>query len=174
MIAEILSIGTELLMGQIANTDAQYIAQRLSELGVTLYRQTTVGDNPARVKEALKVALSRSDIVITTGGLGPTEDDLTKEMVAEVLGLPMEMDEGALQHVEGWMARFGRTMTENNLRQAYFPRGAVIMVNPAARRRAALWKRRRARPWPCCPAHRGNCRICLSSSWNPGCAAAAA
>lgn len=129
MIAEILSIGTELLMGQIANTDAQYIAQRLSELGVTLYRQTTVGDNPARVKEALKVALSRSDIVITTGGLGPTEDDLTKEMVAEVLGLPMEMDEGALQHVEGWMARFGRTMTENNLRQAYFPRGAVIMVN---------------------------------------------
>lgn len=129
MIAEILSIGTELLMGQIANTDAQYIAQRLSELGVTLYRQTTVGDNPARVKEALEVALSRSDIVITTGGLGPTEDDLTKEMVAEVLGLPMEMDEGARQHVEGWMARFGRTMTENNLRQAYFPRGAIIMAN---------------------------------------------
>ena len=78
MIAEILSVGTELLMGQIANTDAQYISRRLSELGVTLYRHTTVGDNPARVKQALAEALSRSDMVITTGGLGPTEDDLTK------------------------------------------------------------------------------------------------
>ncbi len=129
MVAEILSIGTELLMGQIANTDAQYIAQRLSELGITMYRQTTVGDNPARVKEALEVALSRSDLVITTGGLGPTEDDLTKEMVAETLGLPMEMDEGAKEHVVGWMSKFGRTMTENNLRQAYFPKGAIIMPN---------------------------------------------
>lgn len=129
MIAEILSIGTELLMGQIANTDAQFIAQRLSELGVTLYRQTTVGDNPSRVREALQTALSRSDIVITTGGLGPTQDDLTKEMVAEVLGLPMEMDEGARRHVEEWMTRFGRTMTQNNLRQAYFPHGALIMPN---------------------------------------------
>ena len=129
MVAEILSIGTELLMGQIANTDAQYISRKLSELGITMYRQTTVGDNPGRVKEALEVALSRSDIVITTGGLGPTEDDLTKEMVAEVLGLPMEMDEGAREHVIGWMSRFGRQVTENNLRQAYFPRGAIIMEN---------------------------------------------
>ena len=77
MIAEILAVGTELLMGQIANTDAQYISRRLSELGVTLYRHTTVGDNPARVKQALHEALSRADMVITTGGLGPTEDDLT-------------------------------------------------------------------------------------------------
>lgn len=129
MIAEILSIGTELLMGQIANTDAQYISRKLSELGVTIYRQTTVGDNPTRVKEALEVALGRSDIVITTGGLGPTEDDLTKEMVAEALGLPMERDEGAYEHVIGWMSRFGRTVTENNLRQAYFPKGAIIMPN---------------------------------------------
>lgn len=129
MIAEILSVGTELLMGQIANTDAQYIAQRLSELGVTMYRQTTVGDNPTRVKEALSVALSRSDIVITTGGLGPTEDDLTKEMVAQTLGLPMVLDEKAKEHVVSWMTRFGRVMTENNLRQAYFPEGAIIMPN---------------------------------------------
>jgi len=129
MVAEILSIGTELLMGQIANTDAQYISRKLSELGITIYRQTTVGDNPGRVKEALEVALSRSDIVITTGGLGPTEDDLTKEMVAEVLGLPMVLDEGAREHVVGWMSRFGRQITENNLRQAYFPKGAIIMPN---------------------------------------------
>ena len=89
MIAEILSVGTELLMGQIANTDAQYISRRLSELGVNIYRHTTVGDNPARVKEAGRQALIRAYIVITTGGLGPTEDDLTKEMVAETLGLDM-------------------------------------------------------------------------------------
>ena len=129
MIAEILSVGTELLMGQIANTDAQYISRRLSELGVTLYRHTTVGDNPARVKQALAEALSRSDMVITTGGLGPTEDDLTKEMVGEFFGLPMELDEKSLEAVRARMCRLGREMTENNNKQAYFPRGAIIMPN---------------------------------------------
>ena len=129
MIAEILSVGTELLMGQIANTDAQYISRRLSELGVTLYRHTTVGDNPARVKQALSEALSRSDMVITTGGLGPTEDDLTKEMVGEFFGLPMELDEKSLEAVRTRMCRLGREMTENNNKQAYFPRGAIIMPN---------------------------------------------
>ena len=96
MLAEILSVGTELLMGQIANTDAQYISRRLSELGVNIYRQTTVGDNLARVKEAIAAALGRADIVITTGGLGPTEDDLTKEMAAEVLGLEMALHQPSL------------------------------------------------------------------------------
>ena len=129
MIAEILAVGTELLMGQIANTDAQYISRRLSELGVTIYRHTTVGDNPARVKEALAQALSRSDVVITTGGLGPTEDDLTKEMVAEYFGLEMRLDEKSLRAIEGYMNRIGRTMTENNYKQAYFPENAIIMEN---------------------------------------------
>ena len=129
MIAEILSVGTELLMGQIANTDAQYISRRLSELGVTLYRHTTVGDNPARVKQALDEALSRADIVITTGGLGPTEDDLTKEMVAEYFGLPMRLDEKSLAAVEAFMNRVGHPMSDNNRKQAYFPEGAVIMEN---------------------------------------------
>lgn len=129
MVAEILSVGTELLMGQIANTDAQYISRRLSELGVTLYRHTTVGDNPARVKQALHEALSRADMVITTGGLGPTEDDLTKEMVGEFLGLPMELDAKSLEAVRARMCRIGREMTENNNKQAYFPRGAIIMPN---------------------------------------------
>ena len=129
MIAEILSVGTELLMGQIANTDAQYISRRLSELGVTIYRHTTVGDNPARVKEALSHALSRSDIVITTGGLGPTEDDLTKEMVAEYFGLEMHMDDASMRAIETYMNRIGRTMTENNKKQALFPEGAIIMEN---------------------------------------------
>lgn len=129
MIAEILSIGTELLMGQIANTDAQYISRRLSELGVSIYRHTTVGDNPVRVKEALGEALSRCDIVITTGGLGPTEDDLTKEMVAEYFGLEMQMDDKSMQAIENYMSRLGRTMTENNKKQALFPVGAIIMEN---------------------------------------------
>lgn len=129
MIAEILSVGTELLMGQIANTDAQYLSRRLSELGVTLYRHTTVGDNPARVRQALGEALSRADIVITTGGLGPTQDDLTKEMVGEFFGLPMELDQASLEAVETRMRRIGREMTQNNYKQAYFPHGATIMPN---------------------------------------------
>jgi len=129
MIAEILSVGTELLMGQIANTDAQYLSRRLQELGVTLYRQTTVGDNPARVKAALGEALARADIVITTGGLGPTEDDLTKEMVGEFFGLDMVLDEASLAHIEAFMRRVGHPMAENNRKQAYFPRGAVVLPN---------------------------------------------
>ena len=129
MIAEILSIGTELLMGQIANTDAQYISGRLSELGIGLYRQQVVGDNPGRVKEALSAALSRADLVITTGGLGPTEDDLTKEMVAEVFGLPMVLDGDSLRAIEAFMGSVGHPMAENNRKQAWFPQGAIILPN---------------------------------------------
>ena len=129
MIAEILSVGTELLMGQIANTDAQFISRRLGELGVTIYRHSTVGDNPARVREALQEALSRSDMVITTGGLGPTEDDLTKEMVAEYFGLEMKLHQPSLDALKAFMERFGKKMTPNNLKQAYFPRGCAVMPN---------------------------------------------
>lgn len=129
MLAEILSVGTELLMGQIANTDAQYISRRLSELGVSIYRHVTVGDNPARVKEALGEALSRADIVITTGGLGPTEDDLTKEMVAEYFSLPMELHQPSLDALTSYMTRLGREMTPNNIKQAYFPAGSIVMPN---------------------------------------------
>ena len=129
MIAEILSVGTELLMGQIANTDAQYISRRLAELGIAIYRHTTVGDNPARVKEALGEALSRSDIVITTGGLGPTEDDLTKEMVAEYFGLEMQLDQESLSAIVARMTATGHPMTDNNRKQAYFPVGALVLKN---------------------------------------------
>lgn len=129
MIAEILSVGTELLMGQIANTDAQFISRRLGELGITIYRQCTVGDNPARVIEAIAESLSRSDIVITTGGLGPTEDDLTKEKVAEYFGLEMELHQPSMDALKGYMERNGRKMTPNNLKQAYFPKGSIIMPN---------------------------------------------
>ena len=131
MICEILSVGTELLMGQVANTDAQYISRRLSELGVIVYRHTTVGDNPARVLEALKTALSRSDLVITTGGLGPTEDDLTKEMVAQHFGLEMHLHQPSMDALVDRMKRIhpNRPLTDNNLKQAYFPAGAIVMPN---------------------------------------------
>lgn len=129
MVAEILSVGTELLLGQIVNTDAQFLSRRLSAMGITVYRHVTVGDNPGRVQEAIRQALTRSDLVITTGGLGPTEDDLTKEMVAEVFGLPMELHRDSLDKISGFFRSIGREMTENNKKQAYFPAGAHIMPN---------------------------------------------
>ena len=129
MIAEIVSIGTELLMGQIVNTDAQYLSRRLSMLGISVYYHTTVGDNPARMDETLRRALERSDIVITTGGLGPTGDDLSKEIVARVLGLPMEKDEESLRDIERYFASMHRAMAQNNERQAMFAKGAIILKN---------------------------------------------
>lgn len=129
MIAEILCVGTELLMGQILNSDAQYLARRLSEAGVTLHHQTTVGDNPGRLLEAIETALSRADIVITTGGLGPTADDITKELSAQALGLAMEHNQQAEETLRAWFARGKFQMTENNLRQASFAQGATILRN---------------------------------------------
>ena len=128
MICEIISIGTELLLGQIVNTNAKYLAERMSELGFLLYHITTVGDNPARIKQALRVAIERSDLVITTGGLGPTEDDLTKEMLADVFELPMETDE----FTRAWLRNMtvhSYEVTGISLKQADFPRGARIMPN---------------------------------------------
>lgn len=129
MIAEIVSIGTELLMGQIVNTDAQYLSRRLSMLGISVYYHTTVGDNPARMEETLRRALSRSDVVITTGGLGPTGDDLSKEIVAGMLGLPMEKDEESMRDIERYFSAMHRTMAANNERQAMFAKGAIILGN---------------------------------------------
>ncbi|NLG24450.1 MAG: competence/damage-inducible protein A [Clostridiales bacterium] len=129
MVAEILSVGTELLMGQIANTDAMYLSRRLSELGISLYRHVTVGDNPGRVREALRAALGRADLVITTGGLGPTEDDLTKEMVAAELGLAMELHQPSLDQIASFFSGIGRAMTPNNAKQAMMPAGAIVMPN---------------------------------------------
>lgn len=129
MIAEIVAIGTELLMGQITNTDAQYLSRRLQSLGISVYYHTTVGDNPQRMRDTLALALSRSDVVITTGGLGPTQDDLSKEMAAELLGLPMRFDEESWRAIEGYFARTGRVCPANNRKQAMFAGGATILPN---------------------------------------------
>ncbi len=129
MTAEILAIGTELLMGQIANTDAQYLSRQMATLGITVHHHTTVGDNPGRIREALAVALGRADVVITSGGLGPTEDDLSKEIVAEHFGLPMIEDAASLAHMRAFFAAMHRDMAESNRKQACFARGAIILPN---------------------------------------------
>lgn len=130
MIAEILSVGTELLMGNIVNTNAQYISQKLCDLGVNCYFQTTVGDNHDRLVAAVETALSRADILILTGGLGPTADDLTKETIADAFGRELVLDPASEQHIHARFARMGREMTPNNLKQAMFPRGSIILPNP--------------------------------------------
>lgn len=130
MIAEIISVGTELLMGQIVNTDAQYIAQKLSELGVYVYHQCTVGDNHDRLKETIRESLSRSDIVILTGGLGPTADDITKEVSAEIMGKTLENHEPSLAALKARFSTLHQEITPNNYKQAMFPTDAIIMDNP--------------------------------------------
>ena len=129
MKAEILAVGTELLMGQTVNTNAAEIARMLAEIGVGVYYQTIVGDNPQRLEEAARTAVGRADLVIASGGLGPTEDDLTRETFAHVLGAPLEQHEGWAQRLRELFARRGRPFTGNNLRQAMVPSGAVLLEN---------------------------------------------
>ena len=126
---EILSVGTELLLGSIANTDAQVISQGLSELGLNVYWHTVVGDNLQRAKEAVAIAKRRADIIITTGGLGPTCDDLTKNILAEAFGKKLVFDEPSAQRIQAYFQRIGRAMTDNNLQQAMLPEGCTILDN---------------------------------------------
>jgi nicotinamide-nucleotide amidase len=128
--AEIVAIGSELLLGQIVDTNSAWMAQRLTALGVNLYFKSVVGDNPARMREVISRALERADIVITSGGIGPTQDDLTREIVAEVTGRKLVQDAGMLAQVEEHFRRRGRPMTPNNIRQSYMPEGAIPVKNP--------------------------------------------
>ena len=128
--AEIVAIGSELLLGQIVDTNSAWMAQRLTALGVNLFFKSVVGDNPGRMREVIGRALERAEIVITSGGLGPTQDDLTREIVAEVAGRKLVFDENLLEQVEEHFRRRGRTMTPNNRRQAYMPEGAIPVRNP--------------------------------------------
>lgn len=129
MIAEILCVGTELLLGDVINTNASYAARELAAIGINVYFHSVVGDNPARLKQALSLALSRSDLVVMTGGLGPTYDDLTKETVAEAFGLPMELHQPSLDAITSYFRRTNRTMTKNNVKQAWMPKGAHVFFN---------------------------------------------
>ena len=131
MVVEIVTTGSELLLGQIVNTNASYMAAALNQLGFDVLYQTTVGDNRLRMTEVLRHALSRADIVITTGGLGPTQGDITKEVGAEVFGRQLFLDEESLHELQAWFAKIQQVMAENNKRQAMIPEGAVVFKNYA-------------------------------------------
>ncbi|HHV71955.1 MAG TPA: competence/damage-inducible protein A, partial [Clostridia bacterium] len=120
MNCEIISIGTELLLGQIVNSNATYLSEQLSELGINVFYHTVVGDNLERLKNTIKLALSRSNLIITTGGLGPTLDDLTKEAIAGVVNRKMILYPEAVEHIKKFFQRINKPMTNNNLRQAMF------------------------------------------------------
>lgn len=127
--AEIIAVGTEILLGEITNTDAVTVAQALSELGINAYYQTVVGDNPERLKKCILIAKERADIIITTGGLGPTFDDLTKQVAAEAFGKKLVLSENALAKIQEYFTKIGRKMTDNNARQAYLPEGCTVLEN---------------------------------------------
>lgn len=130
MQAEILMIGTELLLGQINDTNATYMGQVLADNGINLYQKTTVGDNHERIVDALNLALDRSDVVLCSGGLGPTEDDLTRECVAEVVNAPLEYHEEIFDIIVSMFARYNIQLTENNKKQAMVPKGGTVIDNP--------------------------------------------
>lgn len=127
--AEILCVGTELLLGEVVNTNASYIGRELARLGISVYHTSVVGDNPTRLRKAVSDALESADLLILSGGLGPTYDDLTKETVADVLGLPMVRDENILSEIEEYFASTGRAMPPNNAKQADIPLGALPIPN---------------------------------------------
>ncbi len=136
--AEIVAIGTEMLLGDLVDTNSAWLSQRLAELGVGIYRHTTVGDNSGRIIGALREASSRSDLVITTGGLGPTSDDLTNACLAILTGRRMVEYPEAREHVDKMFARFGRKPTVNNYKQALFPEGTKLIPNPVGTAMGAL------------------------------------
>ncbi|HBB17516.1 MAG TPA: competence/damage-inducible protein A [Syntrophus sp. (in: bacteria)] len=130
MKAEIIAVGTELLLGQIVDTNSAHIAQQLTTIGLDLHFKSTVGDNLERIKSTMLGALSRSDIIITTGGIGPTLDDLTREAVAEVLGRPLVFQQALFDQINDFFTRLGRTASPNNRKQAFIPEGAIPIENP--------------------------------------------
>ena len=127
--AELIAVGTELLLGNIANTDAQMTSQGLSGIGINVFYHTVVGDNPERLRAAVEIAKRRADILITTGGLGPTCDDLTKNVLADAFGKKLVFHEESAQRIRAYFARTGRRMTDNNLQQAMLPEGCTVLPN---------------------------------------------
>lgn len=127
--AEILCIGTEILLGNIVNTNSAVISRGLADIGIDMFHHTVVGDNPERLKQALDIAFSRNNLVITTGGLGPTYDDLSKETIAAYFDMPLEMHQPSVEYIKGFFAKMGREMTENNLKQAMMPKGCIVLEN---------------------------------------------
>lgn len=130
MNAEIITTGTELLLGEIVDTNAAWLARRLRDLGINLYYKTTVGDNEERIAAVMRQALARADVVIVSGGLGPTVDDVTREAAARATGRPLQLHEACWAEVQALFARWGRQPGENNRRQAFLPAGSIPIPNP--------------------------------------------
>ena len=129
--AELIAVGTELLLGNIANTDAQIISEGLTTLGINVHYHTVGGDNPQRLRDALEIARRRADIIITTGGLGPTYDDLTKQTICAAFGRELELHQDILDTIRSWFeTKMGRKMTENNVQQAMLPVNCTVFDNP--------------------------------------------
>jgi len=129
MTVELISVGTEILLGNIVNTNAAYLAEKCANLGLSCFYQSVVGDNESRLTETLTLAVNRSDIVILSGGLGPTQDDLTKEVTAKVLGKKLIEDAHSKQLITEYFERLGREITDNNWKQAMVPEGAIVLDN---------------------------------------------
>ncbi|HEU5112079.1 MAG TPA: competence/damage-inducible protein A [Acidimicrobiia bacterium] len=130
MIVEVIAVGTELLLGQIVNSNTSTMGAALAERGIDAHYQQTVGDNLTRIADAIRVALDRSDAVVTTGGIGPTQDDITREALCQVTGRDMVFSEDYADRLREWWSRRGREMPQSNLRQAYYPEGAEMLPNP--------------------------------------------
>ncbi|MCM3787505.1 competence/damage-inducible protein A [Domibacillus indicus] len=129
MNAEIIAVGSELLLGQITNTNARFLSQHLAEIGVNVYYHTVVGDNEQRLVDAVQLAQKRADLIVFSGGLGPTKDDLTKETIARLIGKTLEYNEEALESIEAYFQKTGRIMTENNKKQALVIEGSTVLPN---------------------------------------------
>ena len=142
MSAEVICVGTELLLGDILNSNAQYLAQQLATLGIPHYYQTVVGDNPGRLKQVIEIASGRSQILLFTGGLGPTPDDLTTETLAEFFGVPLIERAEVLEDITQKYAQRGRVMTPSNRKQALIPEGADVLPNPSGTAPGIIWQPR--------------------------------
>ena len=130
MVVELICVGTELLLGNIVNTNAAYLSEKCALLGLSMYHQSVVGDNAERLKDSLETALNRSDVVILSGGLGPTQDDLTKETAAEVMGIPLKEDPHSRERIEEYFKNSQyKVITDNNWKQALVPEGAIVLDN---------------------------------------------
>lgn len=127
--AEIICVGTELLLGDVVNTNAAYLSRKLAELGISVYHQSVIGDNPSRLRESIEVARRRCDLIIFSGGLGPTYDDLTKETVAETFGCPLVLDKNVLEDISSYFKSLDRVMEKNNEKQAQVPDGGLVFKN---------------------------------------------
>ncbi|MCC5635183.1 competence/damage-inducible protein A [Nostoc sp. CHAB 5844] len=142
MSAEIICVGTELLLGDILNSNSQFLAQQLAKLGIPHYYQTVVGDNPERLKQVIEIAISRANILIFTGGLGPTPDDLTCETIADFFGAPLVERPEIIEDIAHKFAQRGRVMTPTNRKQALIPQGAEVLPNPTGTAPGIIWQPR--------------------------------